>query len=307
MTTLCVCAIVKDELPYLLEWLAHHLLAGVTSFRIYDNESTDGTTEMLAALSRRYPIEVVGWPAVEGRSPQLGAYNAGLQALRGACDFVAFIDVDEFLFAFPTADIGDALAKFSPDTGAIAINQRVFGSAGHEHYGADLVTSRFTLRAPVQYSENRYVKTICRPEFVDEIANVHRVVPARGLYVSSTQKILDTDDRNRGEIGTVCEGEIRQHHYILKSREEFEQKRRRGGVSAPTKELRLGRYRDDGFFSGREPFINAEQDNVLAMRRPAVVALMQEMFAVTEAAMNDRARAIYRQIFARGDALVLDA
>lgn len=264
--TLCVCAIVNNELPYLLEWLAHHLLAGVTCFRIYDNDSTDGSFDVLKQLSRRYPIETVNWPTEEGRSPQLGAYNAGIEALREKADFVAFIDADEFLFAFPTADICDALSKFPPDAAAIAVNQRVFGSAGHQRYHADLVTSRFTRRAPLHYSENQYVKTICRPERVAAIRSPHRANLARGVYLSTTGDMLGDADV-RDEIGMVCEGEIKLHHYILKSREEFERKRARGGAMAHTRALRLSRYRDEAFFVWREQFINADED--LSDKRPS--------------------------------------
>lgn len=45
---LAICAISKDEGPYLKEWVEWHLKQGVEKFYIYDNESTDCTKEILA-------------------------------------------------------------------------------------------------------------------------------------------------------------------------------------------------------------------------------------------------------------------
>ena len=34
-----ICAILKDETPYLIEWVEHHLKIGVEHFVLYDNNS----------------------------------------------------------------------------------------------------------------------------------------------------------------------------------------------------------------------------------------------------------------------------
>ena len=34
-----ICAILKDETPYLVEWVEHHLGIGVEHFVLYDNNS----------------------------------------------------------------------------------------------------------------------------------------------------------------------------------------------------------------------------------------------------------------------------
>ncbi len=43
---LAVVAILKNEGPYLKEWLDYHLLAGVKHFYLYDNESPDNQAEV---------------------------------------------------------------------------------------------------------------------------------------------------------------------------------------------------------------------------------------------------------------------
>ncbi len=44
IATLC------DESPYIIDWIAHHRAIGVTDFVLYQNDSVDGTTQLLTAL-----------------------------------------------------------------------------------------------------------------------------------------------------------------------------------------------------------------------------------------------------------------
>ena len=44
---LSVVAIMKNEKPYLKEWLEYHLMQGVEHFYLCDNDSTDGSKEYL--------------------------------------------------------------------------------------------------------------------------------------------------------------------------------------------------------------------------------------------------------------------
>ena len=42
----------KNEGPYLLEWLAYHKSIGIDDFCIFSNDCTDGTNLMLTGLTR---------------------------------------------------------------------------------------------------------------------------------------------------------------------------------------------------------------------------------------------------------------
>jgi Glycosyltransferase family 92 len=56
------CCMVKNELPYVIEWIEFHYLMGFSKMVIYDDSSTDGT----ALLGRLY--EQVGWPSIASKS-----------------------------------------------------------------------------------------------------------------------------------------------------------------------------------------------------------------------------------------------
>ena len=44
---LAIFAVMKNEAPYVKEWLDYHLAAGVEHFYIFDNESSDNLKEIL--------------------------------------------------------------------------------------------------------------------------------------------------------------------------------------------------------------------------------------------------------------------
>jgi hypothetical protein len=51
MDKIAICAIFKDEAPFLLEWLAFHRMIGVDLFVLYDNGSNDGGADRIHASS----------------------------------------------------------------------------------------------------------------------------------------------------------------------------------------------------------------------------------------------------------------
>lgn len=43
-------SMMKDEGPFVLEWIAHHLAVGFTDILVYTNDCSDGTDDMLIRL-----------------------------------------------------------------------------------------------------------------------------------------------------------------------------------------------------------------------------------------------------------------
>lgn len=69
MSEKIVFTVVKDEAPFLLEWIAFYRMIGFDTVVIYSNNSTDRTDELCAAMAAEGLIEHhIHQP--EGRSPQ---------------------------------------------------------------------------------------------------------------------------------------------------------------------------------------------------------------------------------------------
>ncbi|MBR0060195.1 MAG: glycosyltransferase family 92 protein, partial [Selenomonadaceae bacterium] len=92
---LAVVAIFKDEGKYLKEWLNYHLLAGVEHFYLYNNDSSDDYAEVLAPYVKANVVTLTDFP---GRLTMFPAYNDAIEKFRFDCRYMAFIDLDEFIF-----------------------------------------------------------------------------------------------------------------------------------------------------------------------------------------------------------------
>lgn len=228
-TKFAICAVVKDEARYIDEWMAFHFLQGVSEILIFDNDSTDGTREKLARAAAFLPVSVVHWPSQNYDEMQLLAYREGAARLTGRADWAAFIDIDEFLFSSRSCSLPEELAKFGPETGAIAIGHRIFGSCGQKAYEPELVTIRFTRSARPDHPQSQWFKTIARPALVDNFDSAHSAVLRAGAYVLGDATPLRRDNLgwHPGHADRVGHGAICLFHYMVKSLEEYRWKQRR--------------------------------------------------------------------------------
>ncbi len=199
---LAVVAIMKNEGPYIKEWLDYHLLAGVNHFYIYDNESPDNMKEILQPYIERGLVTYTFYP---GKCRQVEAYNEAVQKYRFFCRYMTFLDGDEFIFPQGNksiVEVVDEILSDKPQCGGIAINWRMFGSNHQDK--ADYsrgVLERFTHRADELHAS---VKTIANPRQINYLDTPHYAHYFLGLTT-----LYD------------CSDKIVINHYQLKSREEF--------------------------------------------------------------------------------------
>lgn len=231
--SVALCGIVRNEVKSIIEWLAHYKALGFDEFRIYDNESWDGTEVILRALDDAGEVIYKDWPRSVGPWPQRRAYRHVRKW--ASSGWLAFFDVDEFLVLHSDGSIAGFLQRFPQDVAAIAVNWVVFGSGGQAHYRPQPVTERFVDALPKGASWNRVLKTIGRRRLLTDVG-VHRVTPGTGRYVTASGIEAEFDGpmrTKRAETGIAC-----LHHYMVKSLEEFEEKLLRGNANAQTSDGR---------------------------------------------------------------------
>jgi hypothetical protein len=251
--TAALCAIMKNEGVYILEWLAFHRVIGFDEIFIYNNESTDTTAGLLAPLQAAGLVKVIPWPSVAGIAPQRAAYADVLS--RTKCEWVCFIDADEFINLKCDDSIHAFLQRFPAAVSAIAMNWRLFGSSGRVAYEADLVTKRFNRSSRQSVHVNKHCKTIARVEDIGEI-HIHRCFLKSGLYVDESGEAIEI--QRLGFTPGVRTNLVQINHYVLKSKEEFTWKQKRGNANRSSEEadkyLRLTRE----FFTAHD--LNDEED-----------------------------------------------
>lgn len=123
-------AIVKNESPYIKEWIEFHKLVGVTRFYIYDNESTDDLEDVLKNYINSDEVVYRYFP---GRAQQLIAYQEAINDYKDKTKYMGFVDLDEFVVPVEENNlvyiIDDIMKKDSKIAG-VGINWLVYGSSG---------------------------------------------------------------------------------------------------------------------------------------------------------------------------------
>lgn len=182
---LTVCAMFKNEGPWLKEWLTyHHKVLGVEHFYLYNNESEDNYKEVLAPFIAQGLVDLIEWDFEDPNhqatgafmdapwsAAQLGAYNDCLKTKAlGKSKWVAMIDIDEFIVPAIGVKSFYALLRKAErhKKGTVALQWRVFGTSNVEKLEEDeLLIEKLTFRANDDYPPNQLVKSIHRPEAID--------------------------------------------------------------------------------------------------------------------------------------------
>lgn len=222
---LVIVAISKDEGGSLAEWIAFHLAVGANRFLIYDNQSSDNSAEVLKPFVSAGLVEVIPWPHfVAGTHTQALAYAHALSYLGSATRWMAFIDIDEFLFDPEGGQMPTRLSEYH-DLAALCVYRHHFGTSGHKEPPTGLVIERFTerfepQRGPRRIRELMSPKTIVQPSRVLGTIGAHRaILPDRNLWGHDEQR--RPVRRNNAKF---CAEKLCINHYYTKDQKTFEKR-----------------------------------------------------------------------------------
>jgi hypothetical protein len=223
---LAMCTMYRDHAADLAEWIEFHRLVGAERFFLYDNGSTDNHREVLAPYSAEELVEVHDWPANPGLVPAFG------DCIRRHADdarWIAFIDIDEFLFSPTGQPVADVLRDFE-DAPGVGVNRVPFGTSGHATRPGGLVTESYLRRA---VHLGNAIKTIANPALAEQCMGAHHFRYRDGLIaVDELHRPLDPavrrGDRPSSTGAAVTETfsaeRLRVNHYVTKSLQELEAK-----------------------------------------------------------------------------------
>ena len=231
----------KNEAPYILEWVAYHRAIGIDNFLIYTNGCEDGTDEILDRLQEMGVLQHRLNDDWKGNSPQQFALNRALKEplIRNA-DWIVHIDVDEFInVRCGNGTLEDFFARV-PDATNVAMTWRLFGHNGVTKLSDDFVIEQFDTCAPKYCPKphtvwgfktmfkniGAYGKMSChRPNKLAE-GYEDRVLWVNGSGEDMTSEVARNGWRNsRKSIGYDL---LQLNHYALRSAESFLIKRQRG-------------------------------------------------------------------------------
>lgn len=220
---IAVCAICRNEVDYVEEWVSYYKVAGFDSVFIYDNVSDDGTSELLASLDSIGEITRVHWPRREGIPPQRDAYGDFIERFSAEFDYVLICDLDEFLVVHDATVkelITDA-ERLYDNVGAIAFPWLLFGSSGYEKQANNLVVERFK---KCERRPSPVVKTMFSPKHTYNM-RTHICDLISGVYLDNNLSVAEWNQSMPIKLKSASFGRAVVHHYYTKSKEEWTRRR----------------------------------------------------------------------------------
>ncbi|MEI4261674.1 glycosyltransferase family 2 protein [Roseovarius sp. D0-M9] len=228
----------KNEGPFMLEWVAYNRLIGFTDFLIYTNDCDDGTDLIAKRLDELGMAQHRQNPFKPGGSPQRSALKAARsEDLLKKADWLICADCDEFLNVRVGKGRLDDLFAAVGDADAISVCWKLMGNSGRVAYSEDFVIEQFDRGCGEQEFPNYRalgMKTLVRNTDRFEKLRIHRPAfhldkgdiawvdgggqPMPDLYLSQGWKAHSGFRHDY----------VRLHHYAVRSVDSFLVKRDRG-------------------------------------------------------------------------------
>lgn len=166
-------SLMKDEGPYLVEWVAWHRMIGFDRIVIYTNDCSDGSEALLAEMEE-FGVIHRNNPVPAGKKPQPhGLRLAEADPAVLDSDWIMVLDGDEFIDLRDGADLAGLVAACPARTQAICLTWRIMGSSGIRDWNPGLVTQTYLQGARDGFARGWGVKTLFRP-FEDMRLGIHR-------------------------------------------------------------------------------------------------------------------------------------
>lgn len=198
---LSIGAIFQNEAPYLKEWIEFHKLVGVEHFYLYENGSSDDYQSVLKPYIERGEVELFEWP-YQGISwdnwiqeIQPFAYLSCILRAQGKTKWLALIDIDEFLTPISATHVPDILKDYETFAG-VGFNWKIFGHSDlYDLPPNKLLIESLVMTAPLSRPTHLGVKSIIRPEFVEDCKHPHYVIYKDGYHHvdSNREQTINSD------------------------------------------------------------------------------------------------------------------
>lgn len=235
-------AIVKNESDYIEEWIDYHLKLGVELFYIFDNDSTDNTCQK---LKKYIDLNIVKLYKIRGKNQQMKAYNKIIHKAKKESYWVAFIDVDEYIYINPklfddykNIDIKRILKCYEEENG-IGINWLLIGPSGHIEKPKGGVIDNYNQCLPKDHYKNLHIKSIVNIQYAKKFGcHPHACSYRKNGYAVNEDKQLIKGNVNMAEgeyslafTNKHSSNKIALFHYYTKSKHEFYLRSMKGKAS----------------------------------------------------------------------------
>ncbi|MEO6299366.1 MAG: glycosyltransferase family 2 protein [Paracoccaceae bacterium] len=249
-------SMMKDEGPFVIEWVAHHLAVGFSDLVVYTNDCSDGTDDMLIRLEELGLAHHRRNDIPEGIRPQPSALNyAQVEPVVAGSDWVMVFDADEFLsIRYGDGTLDDLLtATKAEGANGIVVTWRIFGSGGVVDWSRAPVTEQYLMAAPMTWNKGWGVKTLFKFDAEHWKLGIHRPkmktkhhktdFPDHVKWLTGSGAVMEDYFKFRGWRSitrTVGYDWVQLNHYAVKSVDSYAIRKMRGNVN-----LKKDKYNSD--------------------------------------------------------------
>lgn len=220
MHQLAICAITRDDAPYLKEWVEFHLHQGVERIFIYDNLSKDHPELALKEHIEKGNVEIIKWDIdhktrKEWLSCQNGAYLNCAKKIKNNFKWCAFIDTDEFLFCPTGQKIPTFLKQFDPYE-QICVNWLIFGTSNIQKAQPGKLIQELLLRTTTDRHND--CKSIVQLKYAVDCQSPHFFFTKNMIMVNPNKERITIGDftKKRPSID-----KLRINHYLFRDLDFF--------------------------------------------------------------------------------------
>ena len=300
----------KDEGPYIVEWVAHHLALGFDRICVASNDCRDGSDQLLDALAVAGFIEHLANTVGAGQIPQ----HAGYAAMREAfgidrTEWLAVLDADEFLNVHVGAGLVGDLTALALDADIISLHALCFAGRPELNWQPEVnwrpgpIVPRFPWALERGHKANRSMKSLTRdPGRFTDIHNHSlvgfrgkvpglRILSGDGLRSNPVRGVPLWEQLRNADLRPDAHRLAQYNHYAVKTWDSFNLRRERGRGAVPVTDATTIRHTDAYFRNRNVPALREES---IARYQPAVAAQIARMLAVPGVAA---AQAVCEQIY----------
>ncbi len=244
----------RDEGPFVLEWLTHLRRIGASHVIVFTNDCQDGTDRLLDAVAQLGWVTHIRQDIPAGKSPQWTALKTAWDHPRvKAADWVTVLDVDEFPDIHHGAGRFEDLIAACPGADGIVMPWRLFGNAGVVEFQDVPVTQQF-MRCALEGTSypiaTTFFKSLIRRAGPFSGLGVHRPKQKNAVHHNhpvwfdgAGEPMPDFFAQNPKRLSligtTIGRSLVELRHYSLKSVEAFLIKQARGLPNRASKPIDL--------------------------------------------------------------------
>lgn len=165
MHYLTSCSMVKQENPYIKDFVKIHRYLGVEHFLFFDREQNN----LSEIFKHDKDIEVIYFPETP-MTRHAHAWRDGVIHLTGKSKWVQFIDIDQVVVPKQVTDIKVMLQNYEKYA-SLGLNWHTFGNSGRETEPEEGISTyeAYTMRAVDQTPINNHIQSIVQPDRVEQV------------------------------------------------------------------------------------------------------------------------------------------